>query len=83
VNQLAGILSFSFLKLVLLAFLIAFPLSWLAANRWLENYPYRIQLEWGLFAAAGILILLIALVTVSYQAIRAARANPVRSLRTE
>jgi putative ABC transport system permease protein len=63
--------------------MIAMPLSWLAANKWLQNYPYRIALSWWMFALAGLLIIFIALATVSFQAIKAAIANPVKSLRTE
>jgi len=55
----------------------------MAAQKWLENYPYRITLNWWMFAAAAILVIVIALFTVSFQAIRAAIANPVKSLRTE
>jgi putative ABC transport system permease protein len=56
---------------------------YIAANKWLQNYPYRIQVSWRLFALAGILVMLIALFTVSFQSIKAAVANPVKSLRTE
>lgn len=83
VTGVVTILSKDFLKLVLLALFIAIPLAWLASNKWLENYPYRITLSWWMFATAGILVVLIALTTVSFQAIRAAVANPVKSLRSE
>jgi putative ABC transport system permease protein len=83
VNSVVAILSRDFVKLVILALLLAIPLAWLAANKWLENYPYRISLSWQLFVLAGIFVILIALATVSFQAIRAAMANPVKSLRTE
>jgi len=83
VSSVVTILSKDFLKLVIISLLAAIPLSWLAANKWLENYPYRITLSWWMFASAGILVVLIALATVSFQAIRAAVANPVKSLRTE
>lgn len=83
VNSIVTILSTDFLKLVSLSLLLAIPLSWLAANKWLENYPYRITLSWTLFAAGAVLVVLIALTTVSFQAIKAAVANPVKSLRTE
>jgi putative ABC transport system permease protein len=69
--------------LVLLALVIAIPAAWFTAGKWLQNYPYRISLSWGLFAGAGLLVVLIAGVTVSYQAIKAAVANPVDSLRAE
>jgi ABC-type antimicrobial peptide transport system permease subunit len=80
---LVRLLSKDFLKLVLLAFLIATPLAWYLMNRWLEGFAYHIDLSWWTFALAGMLALLIALFTVSYQAIKAAIANPVKSLRNE
>jgi putative ABC transport system permease protein len=83
VKGVAAILSKDFLKLVFISLIIAIPLAWLAASKWLENYPYRISLNWWLFVSAGILVILIALITVSFQAIKAAIANPVKSLRTE
>ncbi len=83
VQNVVAILSKDFLKLVIISLLVAIPAAWIAANKWLENYPYRISLSWWMFASAGILVVLIALVTVSFQAIRAAVANPVKSLRTE
>jgi len=83
VNRVVTILSKDFLKLVSISLIIAIPAAWLVAHKWLDNYPYRISLSWKLFAAGGILVVLIALVTVSFQAIKAAIANPVKSLRTE
>jgi putative ABC transport system permease protein len=83
VNSVVTILSKDFVKLVLLALLIAIPLGWLAVSKWLENYPYRIDINWKIFALAGALVLFIALVTVSFQALRSAMANPVNSLRSE
>jgi len=83
VNRVVTILSKDFLKLVFIALVIAIPAAWFVANKWLENYPYRISLSWKLFAAGGILVVLIALITVSFQAIKAGVANPVKSLRTE
>jgi putative ABC transport system permease protein len=83
VADIATSLSRDFLKLVIISLLVAIPFSWLAAGKWLENYPYRITLSWWMFASAGILVVLIALATVSFQAIKAAVANPVNSLRTE
>jgi putative ABC transport system permease protein len=67
----------------MIAMVIAIPLAWMAANKWLEKYPYRIQISWWIFAAGGLLVILIALITVSFQAIKAAVANPVKSLRSE
>ena len=83
VNSVVTILSKDFLKLVLIALFIAMPLAWMVANNWLQNYPYRITLSWWLFALAAFLVLLVALATVSFQAIKAAIANPVKSLRSE
>ena len=81
--NLTSLLSKDFLKLVLIANGIAFPVAWWATNKWLQEYAYHINVEWWVFAAAGLSAVLIALVTISYQAIRAAMANPVKSLRTE
>ena len=83
VQGVVTILSKDFLLLVLIALIISIPVSWYAASKWLENYPYRITLSWELFASASLLVILIALLTVSFQAIKAAIANPVKSLRTE
>ena len=83
VGQVVTLLSKDFLRLVLIAFVIAVPTAWFAMNRWLQDYAYRIDLSWWIFALAGLLALAIALLTVSFQAIRAALANPVKSLRTE
>jgi len=83
VAGLTGLLSKDFLKLVGISCLIAFPVAWWALSKWLQNYQYRITVNWVVFAAAGILAMLIALVTVSFQAIKAALANPVNSLRNE
>jgi len=83
INNVVTTLSIDFLKLVCIALVIAVPLAWLAANKWLQNYPYRITLDWWIFALAGILVILIAIATVSFQALKAAMANPVKSLRTE
>ncbi len=83
VPQVVGLLSKEFLVLVLIANVIAWPIAWYAMRRWLENFAYRIELSWWLFALAGLLALVIALATVSWQTIRAATANPVDSLRYE
>ena len=80
---LAGLLSKEFLKLVALSCIIAFPVSWLAMQNWLQDYQYRTTIHWWIFAMAGISSLAIALVTVSFQAIKTAIANPVTSLRSE
>jgi len=83
VNEIARLLSTDFLKLVLMAFIIATPIAWFFMNKWLQNYAYRIKIGWWIFIVAGVLAMLIALVTISFQAIKAAVANPVKSLRTE
>jgi putative ABC transport system permease protein len=83
VFNLSALLSKDFLKLVLIANCIAFPIAWWGTNKWLQEYAYHIDLEWWIFLAAGLAACFIALITVSYQAIRAAMANPVKSLRTE
>jgi ABC-type antimicrobial peptide transport system permease subunit len=78
-----GLLSKDFLVLVFIAFVIASPLAWWAANNWLTGFAYRISISWWMFLLAGFLAMVIALVTISVQAIKAAMANPVKSLRTE
>lgn len=83
VVQIIGLLSASFLKLVFVSFIIAAPVTWLMMNKWLQGFSYRTDLVWWIFGAAGLLSLVIAFVTVSVQAVKAAAANPVKSLRTE
>ncbi len=83
VMQLAGLMSGEFVKLVLIAIVIAAPVAWWGMHVWLRNYVYRIDIGVGVFMAAGILVLAIALLTISWQAIRAATANPIGSLRTD
>jgi len=83
VGNISGMLSKDFLKLVLISAAIAFPVAWWAMHKWLEDFAYRVSIGWWVFAIAGVLALIIALATVSFQAIKAALANPVRSLRTE
>ncbi|HXB43621.1 MAG TPA: FtsX-like permease family protein, partial [Puia sp.] len=83
VANISSLLSIDFLKLVVIAYVIASPVAWYAMHKWLESYTYRIAIEWWVFASAGLLSILIASVTVAYQAIKAAVANPVQSLRTE
>ena len=82
-SSLAGLISKDFLKLVAIAALIALPLSWWAMDSWLRGFIYHIALSWWMFAAIVLLALLIALITVSFQAIRAGMVNPVKSLRSE
>jgi putative ABC transport system permease protein len=83
VSQLTGMLSKDFLKLVFVACIIAFPLAYWIMNKWLQSFAYRIHISWWIFTAAGFAAVLIALITVSFQAIKAAAANPVESLRSE
>ncbi len=83
VQGLVRLLSKDFLMLVSIAALIAFPIAWWAMNNWLEDFAYRITVSWQAFVVAGIIMLVITLLTVSFQAIKAAIANPAQSLRTE
>jgi putative ABC transport system permease protein len=83
VSNITRLVSKEFLLLVLIAAAIAFPLAWWGMHKWLQDFAYHITIGWHLFAAAGIIALLIAFLTVSYQSIKAAIANPVKSLRTE
>jgi putative ABC transport system permease protein len=83
VQGIVRLLSKDFLKLVLIANLIAWPLAWLVLNKWLQDFAYRVQISWWVFVAAGVTALLIALLTVGFQAIKAAVSNPVKSLRSE
>jgi putative ABC transport system permease protein len=83
VPGIVGLLSKDFLKLVIIAAVIASPLAWYFMNQWLQDFAYRVSIGWWVFAAAGIVALLIALLTISVKAIKAAMANPVKSLRTE
>ena len=83
VNNVLTLLSKDFLKLVLIAFVVAAPVAWWGMNKWLQDFTYRTDISWWVFALAGVAALLIALITVSFQAIKAALANPVKSLRTE
>ncbi|SDG91750.1 ABC transporter permease [Chitinophaga filiformis] len=83
VSQIVLLLSKDFLKLVVLAIVIASPLAWYFTNRWLEDFAYRITISWWVFALAGSAVICITIVTVSLQSVRAALMNPVKSLRTE
>jgi putative ABC transport system permease protein len=83
VNGLIQLLSKDFLKLVFLAIIIGSPLAWFFMSRWLQDFVYRINISWLVFMYAGIAAMLIALLTVSFQAIKTAISNPVKSLRTE
>ncbi|WP_338875191.1 ABC transporter permease [Spirosoma sp. SC4-14] len=83
VNSIVGLLSQDFLKLVLLAIVIASPLAWYVMNNWLQGFAYKTDITWWIFALAGVLAVLIAFFTVSFQSIKAALMNPVKSLRSE
>jgi len=78
-----NLLSKDFLKLVAVAVIIASPLAWYAMHTWLQDFAYRISIGWWVFVVAALAATLIALITVSFQAIKAAVSNPVKSLRTE
>jgi ABC-type antimicrobial peptide transport system permease subunit len=80
---IVGLLSRDYLRLVAIAILIATPIAWWAMHKWLQNFAYKIPLHWWLFALAGVFGLIIAVITVGFQALKAANVNPVRSLRTE
>jgi putative ABC transport system permease protein len=83
VDSIVFILISEFLKWVTLANIIAWPLAWYAMNKWLQDFAYRIDISWWMFALSGGIALLIAIATVSFQAIKAATANPVESLKYE
>lgn len=83
VMGIAAMLSKTFLKPVFIASIIAFPVAWWAMDKWLQDFAYRISIDWSVFIIAGVVALLIALITVSFQAVKAALANPVNNLRTE
>jgi len=83
VSSIVNLLSREFTKWVLLANIIAWPIAWYAMNQWLENFAYRIEISWWVFVLAGGVALVVALLTVSWQAINAALANPVESFRYE
>jgi putative ABC transport system permease protein len=83
IGNIVLLLSRDFIGLVVISFLIASPVAWLIMHKWLQDFTYRIDIEWWVFLFAGILAVAIALATISYQAIRAAAANPVKALRSE
>jgi len=80
---ISNMLSVEFLRLVIIAVIIAFPLAWLAMHQWLQDFAYRINISWWIFVLAGLSALLVAYVTVSFQSVKAALANPIKSLRVE
>jgi ABC-type antimicrobial peptide transport system permease subunit len=83
ISNIVGLLSKDFLKLVLAALVVASPIAWYFMHQWLENFAYRIDISWWVFGLAGLFAIVIALLTISFQAIKAAIANPVKNLRTE
>jgi putative ABC transport system permease protein len=83
VTGIVQLLSADFLKLVMIAFLVSCPIAWFAMHRWLQDFAYATPLSWWIFAGSGIVALTIAFGTISYQAIRAAVASPVKSLGSE
>ncbi|HVM88062.1 MAG TPA: ABC transporter permease [Puia sp.] len=83
VAQITTMLSKDFIKLVALAVIIASPVAWWLMNKWLQNFAYQVNIGWEVFVSAGCLAVIIALITISFQTIKAATANPVKSLRTE
>jgi putative ABC transport system permease protein len=85
-SSVAGIVALfskDFIKLIGIGFIIAVPLTYYAITQWLQNFAYQIEVHWWVFAFAGLLVLLIALLTISFQSIKAALANPIKSLRNE
>jgi len=82
-GSIVTLLSTDFLRLVAIAALIAFPIAWYTMHNWLRDFAYRISIEWWVFLVAGILAAAVALITIGFQAIRAALANPVKALRSE
>jgi putative ABC transport system permease protein len=83
ISNMVAMLSKDFLKLVFISAVFAFPLAWWAMHKWLQDFAFRINIGWWIFIVAGVIASLIALFTVSFQAIKAAIANPVKSLRME
>ena len=83
VSGIVQLLSKDFLKLVAISFVIATPIAWWAMNKWLQGFNYRVSVSWWMFALAGLIAICIAMFTVSFQAIKAAVANPTKSLKTE
>jgi putative ABC transport system permease protein len=83
VTNIMLVLSKDFLRLTLIAIAVALPIAWWATNKWLQDFNYKTDNSWGIYVLAGLLTILFTLITVSFQAVRAALANPVKSLRTE
>ena len=83
VSRIVGLLAQDFIMLVVIAICIATPVAWFAMYKWLQDYAYRISIDWWMFAAAGIIAVFIAFITISFQTVKAALMNPVKSLRSE
>ena len=83
VTGVVALLSKEFIKLVTISFIIATPIAWWAMNKWLQAFAYKVTISWWMFVIAGIMSIFIALATVSFQAIKAALVNPVKSLKSE
>jgi putative ABC transport system permease protein len=83
VSSIVALVSKDFLKLVLLSIAIGSPIAWWAMNKWLQSFVYRIDINWVIFLLAGLFSIGIALITISFQSVKAAIANPVKSLRSE
>jgi putative ABC transport system permease protein len=82
-NSIFRLLTSNFIRLVAISFLLAAPVAWLLMNKWLDDYVYKIDLTWDIFLFSGLVSMLIALITISYQSLKAAMANPASTLRTE
>jgi putative ABC transport system permease protein len=83
VTQIVSILSKDFIKLVAIAFVVATPIAWWALHKWLDDFAFKTEISWWVFVVSGLGMIVIALITLSVQTIRAAMANPVNSLRSE
>jgi putative ABC transport system permease protein len=83
VQSVVTLLSTNFIQLVLVAFLIATPIAWYVNNQWLQQFPYRISVSWQVFTLSGLCMILLAAATISFQSVRAALMNPVKSLKAE
>jgi len=83
VPNVVTMLSADFLKLIIIASVLAFPIAWFAMNKWLQGFAFRTAISWWVFAISAGITILIAVITISYQSIKAAMANPIKSLKTE
>jgi putative ABC transport system permease protein len=83
VSSIIRLLAMDFIKLVFIAIILATPIAWYLMHNWLQDFAYRISINWSVFALAGALAILIAFVTISFQAVKTALVNPVKSIRSE